>query len=135
MPYGYGVGFVRATSDIPVRNLLVSVSTTSGIHFVPFKILGTNTNYQVPSNKTFLMALERRNTVSTNVSLIEIGYADDASGTNYNKLVDWYELGLLSDNTERYYIFTIPSSKFIILKYNSGANGLTVDFTLMGFEV
>jgi hypothetical protein len=137
MSYGWGVGFVRSASSNPIRSLRASGSASAvGTYNIPFKIIGTTTNYQVPAGKTFLIALTRRVAITGNIQSTEIGYADDANGTNYVSLFTLSEADLTADNTERYYIFSVPATKFPIFRFNistAGASNFVI--IIVGFEV
>jgi hypothetical protein len=127
MGYGYGVGFVKATPDIPIVNLRLSPINMSAGMYVNFKVMGTNTNYSVPSGKTGLIALFRATQVDEiRTGDITLGYADDASGTNFVALASQRDLGISSAPTEVYWIFRIPAGKFIGLK-NTGSNSTTAE--------
>jgi hypothetical protein len=136
MGYGYGVGFIRATSDIPIKICRASGNGTS--HFkMAFKILGTNTSYQVPTGKTAKIALERSVTV-TNVQIgaTFFGYADDDSGTNFVILATINDLDIATPGNERYWILDIPSNKFPAVAVNP-VGGQTGTYTgiIVLFEV
>jgi hypothetical protein len=137
MGYGYGVGFIKATSDIPIKNLGDSGNLgAAGTFFRPLKILGTSTDYQVPSTKSFVFALERRVTKGINLNPIDIGYANDINGTGFVKLVTTDEIGLVSDNTEAYYVFIVPANKYPMLRIVSNSTtGTGYHFIFVGFEV
>jgi hypothetical protein len=132
--YGYGVGFIKATSDIPIKILRVSVSG-SGTIFAPYKIMGTTTNYQVPTGKTAIIALERTVTKgSTDVDFSLIGYADDSNGTNFVGFASLREMDIMTDGNERYWIFNVPSGKFIVFRYVASV-GTSYTGIIVVFEV
>jgi hypothetical protein len=119
MPYGYGVGFVKATSDNVIRNLKGSFSSaTIGTYFEPFRNIADDTSYQVPNGKNAIIALER--TISSEIrgGTVELGYANSPSGTNFVSLgrIDHY--GLAGTGNERYWVLTVPSNKYIVMKVN-----------------
>jgi hypothetical protein len=120
MGYGYGVGFIRASSDINLLTTNAEITNVgSGIYYVTFKKLGTTTPYQVPNDKTALIALERTIVIDTsniNIPQSGIGYADDSSGTNFVMLASLRDLNIDAGGNERYWILTIPSNKFPMFK-------------------
>jgi hypothetical protein len=117
MGYGYGVGFVKATSDSVIKNLRGSFSSaTLGTYFEPFKNITNNTNYQVPNEKNAIVALERTISSELRGGTVELGYADSPSGTNFVSLgrIDHY--GLAGGGNERYWVLTVPSNKYILMR-------------------
>jgi hypothetical protein len=114
MPYGYGTGFIRATSDIPIRTLRLPDTSPAAGTYTNLRRIGTTTNYQVPTDKTGLVALIRvLNIDSSTVGNYTFGYADDASGSNFVGLATLVEMGLSAPPVEGYWVFTIPSGKFV----------------------
>jgi hypothetical protein len=136
MGYGYGVGFVRATSDIPIKTIrLPTVTNPLAGQYNNCVILGTNTPYQVPSDKTAIIALERA-ILSIQTDLYRLGYADNSSGTNFVGLIGMDEGNLITGGSERYWIFQIPSNKFIGFKnIHTSAIAANFAFILVLFEV
>jgi hypothetical protein len=136
MGYGYGVGFVKATSDIPIKTIrLPTVTNPAAGQYNNCVLLGTTTNYQVPTGKTAIIALERA-VLTTTTDLYKLGYADDASGTNFVPLIGMNESDLGQAGNERYWIFQIPSDKFIGFKNtHTSALGVSFAFILVLFEV
>jgi hypothetical protein len=129
--YGYGVGYVKASADIPIKNLRVDAVANA---FTPYKLLGTTTNYQVPTSKTALIALERTIAISNaaGFSFMSLVYADDPAGTNFVSFGTLPELDLNAVPSEKYWVFSVPSGKFILLRNNSG---YTYSGILVLFEV
>jgi hypothetical protein len=131
MGYGYGTGFVKATSDIPLINLCILPENLNAGEYVNFKVMGTNVNYSVPSSKIGLIALFRATQVDEiRTDDVKLGYADNASGTNFVALASLEELGISSAPAEVYWVFRIPAGKFIGLKntgpYNTTGEGAIV---------
>jgi hypothetical protein len=127
MGYAYGIGFVKATPDIPMVTLRLSPINMSAGMYVSFKVMGTNVDYSVPPGKIGLIALFRATQVDEiRTDNVKLGYADDASGTNFVALASQREMGIFSAPTEVYWIFRIPAGKFIGLK-NTGSNSTTVE--------
>jgi hypothetical protein len=117
MGWGLGVGFVRATSDNEIRVLRHTFSSaTVGTYYTPFKIAGTNTNYQVPTNKTAVIALERTLSSETRGGTVEFGYADDTNGTNFVSFGVISDYDLVAAGNERYWVFKVPAGKYLITK-------------------
>jgi len=136
MGYGYGTGFVKATSDIPLINLRLPLTNLSNGAYANFKVMGTNVNYQVPPNKTGLIALYRALRIDVNmINNIMLGYADDASGTNFVPLVSHSDMGITSYPAEVYWVFRIPGGKYIGLKNSIGANDSGEAAIVVLFEV
>jgi hypothetical protein len=136
MGYGYGIGFVKATSDIPIKTIrLNTVTNPAAGQYNNCVVLGTTTNYQVPTGKTAIIALERA-VLSSSTDLYKLGYADDAGGTNFVPLIGVNESDLWQGGNERYWIFQIPSGKFIGFK-NTHTSSLAANFAfiLVLFEV
>jgi hypothetical protein len=133
MPYGYGVGFIKATSDIPLVTLRGSGSgSTGGQARIVYKIQGTNVNYQVPEGKTAKVALERTVAVSgANLDASYLGYADDVNGTNFVSLGSLPELDIHVVGNERYWVLNVPAGKFIIAIVNPASGTSTPSYTGM----
>jgi hypothetical protein len=89
----------------------------------------------VPNDKTAIIALQRA-IVTTNTPNYVFGYADNASGTNFVGLANIEDLDLITNGSERYWVFNIPSGKFIGFK-NVGATSINTlfSFVLVLFEV
>jgi hypothetical protein len=122
MGYGYGTGFVKASSDIPIHTLVTFGSINAG-GYVNLKKIGTSVNYNVPSTKTGLVALIRAATLSTgDASKVVFGYADDASGTNFVGLARLVEMGISSSPSEVYWVFKIPAGKYVGFKNTDTVN-------------
>jgi hypothetical protein len=137
MGYGYGVGFVKATNDIPIKTLRCEGNNTGSAAFFPYKILGTASNYSVPSDKKGLIALLRTVDIgSINHAFSGIGYADDALGTNFVTIARADELDIATIGSERYWVLEIPQNKFILFKhYYSGSGQGRYTGIIVLFEV
>jgi hypothetical protein len=131
MGYGYGTGFVKATSDIQMINLCILPTNINAGEYVNFKKMGTNVNYSVPSGKIGLIALFRATRVDEiRTDDIMFGYADNATGTNFVALASLSDMGIFDAPTEVYWVFKIPAGKFLGLKntgpYTSAGEGAIV---------
>ncbi len=136
MGYGYGTGFVKATSDIPLVNLRVTTGTMNPGSYFNFKIMGTDVNYNVPASKTGLIALVRVTSADMNRLFdIRLGYADDANGTNFIALASLGEMGISNPPSEVYWVLRIPGNKFVGIRHTGSATSASFTIFLVLFEV
>lgn len=140
---GSGMCQVWSDSLTNVKGLLAKPTSIVGTNFTPFVGPG-GTNYSVPAATNLriygiedIIAVTAASGTNT---LQQLGYADDAAGTNFVILLDLvaYVAGAYpAVSTIKGFatgLLTVPTGKFLVFKWTNSTATYTLSFRIIGIE-